>query len=616
MSSSEILPAPPLKSLLKDPNRVTSPTSTRRVTIGSTPKKPPKFDFSKIVFPNSSKSPSPSSTLLFNPKPIEITPPILPSIPTIKSTDNIENEPTLTLSPPEPESLPEVIPHVTDPAPPPAPLFQFPLPQVLPARSEPVELPPAPMVPTSLRLSPLPVEPTILPELPARLEPVESPTGQALPAQPSRPIVVAPPRPTIQSMGYHTTESQLFGGGVEVEEPEPEPIIVPPTLYRQPEVMLAPVENVLTSGTILVSDTPRVITPTPTLSCSSEMDEGPLSCSFRSGSPIASPPGSPSLPCPTSPSRPISPVCKSNDISLVRGECFETILRGYGYTPISKLIVRNQDRFQGEYIKCLDRLGNYVYVRLDITGGYISVNNQDLVIEQTHEVSEIPYSTLHTYKDESFLILHGVAVHCKRGICFIRRHHDGSVKTEHFLYSHVSNREVIKPPSPSCVIDVMDSSLLAFPVVNLSEIKANIAVVVRNTDNLSTRLANHTYKQCAYECQKLEESVARLDQACKEFKRLNKILSDSAKDSTNHYRIKIRETLSVRSQRDPTFVKEYSLILYNLQRRQELMAEFLHGSRAAGFLADQTIESATRDIRELNQYMQTTFAGIDTMMRP
>ena len=650
MSSSDILPSLSSKSLLKDPQRVRSPTSGRRVSFDSKAKRTP-IDFSKLqitaptfglgngipgsIFSPTTNLPPLQLPSVNNPTPL---PPIDPS-PEEAPLPQVDSSPIPILPPVEesPPIISPILPPISAPLPisPPVEIQPISPAQVLPAQLPPIEVRP---------VSPTRTAPTLLP---AQLPPIEvrpvSPTPAShtrtaptlLPAQlPSIEVrPTAPPRmlpsmqpqstpisASIQWVGSVKDESQLFGNGMEFNEPEPQPEI-PATLYRSSPVQYVPNENVMVNtqvipGMILVNDSPRILTPPVMNVCSSDSDDLSFGYSQRAGSPQMSPPGSPSLPCPTSPSRPISPVCKNDDINLITGECFETILRSYGYTPMLKLIIERQGKLQGEYIKCLDRLGNYVYVRLDTTGGYISVNNQDLVIEQTREVSEIPYSTLHTFKDESFMILHGVAIHCKRGICFVRRHHDGSIKTDHYLYSRVTHRDSPKPPSPSCVLDVMDSSLLSFPVVNMSEIKANIVDVITNTDNLSVRLANHTYKQCMFECQKLEESLSNLAKACEEFKRCSREISEKMKHSTHSYRIKIRDSLTVKSRRDGNFVKTHSLNLYNLQRRQELMSEFLHGARAAGFLADQNLESATRDIRELVKYMQITFANVDSELRP
>lgn len=654
MSSSDILPSSP-KSLLKDPNRDTTVKNGKSVVFdGKLPTRRPKFDFSNIMLGGIAPIPVGTSTAsIFRPAPIEVTSPMSDTIPTSSSLDTASLRPDLnlvqpaTLLPPvssswEPnfESLstarvtnnPVPLPSLRlpplevdiKPTTPPQSIFVSKTPSPIPsAQIVEVDVKPTP-APQPIFVSklptPAPVQQIVATVESASLAPTAPVIIETRPESPVRnvaTVTIQPTRPVIQTLGFNVSESQLFGNVSDFNEPETQSTI----LYKSDKPQFYSVaeesrDTMPLSGTILVSDTPRVITPSPTPTCSSGGCEFTFNYSQRVNSPSTSPPGSPSLPCPTSPSRPISPICKSNDINLIKGECFETILRKYGYTPMLKLIVQIQDKYQGEYIKCLDRLGNYVYVRLDVTGGYISVNSHDLVIERTQEISEIPYSTLHTFNDESYLILHGVAIHCKRGICFVRRHHDGSVKTEHYLYTRSNMRENVNPPSPPCVLDVMDSSLLSFPIVNLSEIQSNIVVVVQNTDDLTSRLTNNMYKNCMFECQKLKESLDRLNRVYTEFEGHTRIILEKMRESTNHYRIKVRDTLKSRSNQDPYFLQKYNLILYNIQRRQELMSELLHGTRAAGFLADQNIESVSRDIQDLSRYMQIMFSNVESELRP
>lgn len=317
-----------------------------------------------------------------------------------------------------------------------------------------------------------------------------------------------------------------------------------------------------------------------------------------------SPVSSPTFPRALSPQRPLSPVVKST--TSLCGAPVDHTLRSFGYTPLTKIIIEHTDCRKGKYVKCLDPMGNTVYVKLDIEDGHIAISSTDLVVTKGKVIEQIPRSARRMYRDDQFMCGIGIAIDCKYGICFIVRNRKGHIREcdYHFTYDSCGSKFIT------------DCSLMALPVVSLYEIQCNCSWVINNTDVLMTRLVNMAYRNCLSDVKKYECAMMRLAGATTKFRQIYRESSKKLADSTECHRKYIRDVFARGGpRRDCEGMRKHQLLLYNLQRRHELLVELIHSARVVANLSCQ-LDSVSKDIEELNGYMCETFQGVDGPMMP
>ena len=190
--------------------------------------------------------------------------------------------------------------------------------------------------------------------------------------------------------------------------------------------------------------------------------------------------------------------------NLIRGRSLDEELVKSGYTPISKMIVINPSgQSSVRYIKAQNKLGEPLYIAVDVDDSYISQSNNDTQLRESRIPMRIRQEEKETAFNKAGMGVSGVALECKNGLCTIL--HDEQMNAPHeqnFVLVHTKKFE--------------ESLVLAsFPVVKMSEIRANPHIVNKNIDQALRKMRNGALSECLCNIKTVQ---AKFDQTCHLFK--------------------------------------------------------------------------------------------------
>ena len=193
----------------------------------------------------------------------------------------------------------------------------------------------------------------------------------------------------------------------------------------------------------------------------------------------------------------------------------EKILDNYGYTIDKKIMVKDKS---GEekctFVQATNKLGQSVYVDLDISNVNIISNTDMTMITAEKSVHIIPNSVKNGVMMTSGC--ESVMLDCKDGICYLTNDMETNrIEESHLIFTErCAERNVIP-----------ENNLLAYPVIRLSEIEAHPTTVLEMTSKSTSRILNNACKVCECEIedtftqfQFLYERMCSLNQSIQQFK--------------------------------------------------------------------------------------------------
>lgn len=181
----------------------------------------------------------------------------------------------------------------------------------------------------------------------------------------------------------------------------------------------------------------------------------------------------------------------------------------YGYIPLNTIVIQdaNNNKITSTYIKALNKLGQKVYILVD--GIYNYNLTSDLSMVETKNGSMLPYS-LKTGAMKMAGMDTGVAFECdKKGLCVLNNtigENDDNISVVE------SNFTFLEPKDTGTVVENFGCHL-SYPVVNLSEIKINDALVLQGTSCVTHKLRNAAYHTYMQELDCFQESINKLQES-------------------------------------------------------------------------------------------------------
>lgn len=178
-----------------------------------------------------------------------------------------------------------------------------------------------------------------------------------------------------------------------------------------------------------------------------------------------------------------------------------------GYTPVSWIGVSDRNNMQ--YLKAVNRRGQTVFILIDNEPGLIRTS--DLTLIESKTGSSIP-TTYRNVASQCTKDVCGVAFECGNdALCTL-------VQTENALEPEETNFVLVEqsPSSASATIESTEGQM-SYPVVRLSEIRANPALVLENTDRAMRRLRNASYVAQLQELGYLQQSIITLNKKVTQF---------------------------------------------------------------------------------------------------
>lgn len=297
-----------------------------------------------------------------------------------------------------------------------------------------------------------------------------------------------------------------------------------------------------------------------------------------------------------------SPSLSQNSFISEKKFTVETELEKNGFTLKDKVFTEKDGQVFARFIKAVNICGQLVYIELD-TDGFVGINAHDfhLIESSTPSLISTKFKT-YTYdrimKDEILnKTICGIVFECQTGICSCIRHGSTMIETN-FLYPNVDQATV--PISSICV-----------PCIRMSEIQKPIELETthRNISETAIRLRTINFNQSQNSLANLLGTVDSFRYQYITFiKRqeeiFNKLIS-TTKELEEYYQR--YETISNKDG------KKFSQLLFNLRKRYHLTTElFTLCQNISNFTT--FIQDETKELSDLNNYLDKEFKGIDSIL--
>jgi hypothetical protein len=289
---------------------------------------------------------------------------------------------------------------------------------------------------------------------------------------------------------------------------------------------------------------------------------------------------------------------------IIANSSLENELLNAGYAPLSKIVIRsdNGDK-RTQYIKAINKKGQKVFILIDVNG-YTTARSTDLTLIEAHSASIVPYSLKTGAYNCAGKDVCGVAFECgSDAVCVLSRGpKDLTPKESTFVFVEQH------APEAAGLIE-SEGSIMTYPVIRLSEIRANPVLVLANTDVVTRRLRNTAYASELQELSVTQQSISKLNDA---FIRFNRIRENAA--------VKLNKTLTQLEQWNDIYMQNppttddakdrYRQLQYNLAQRNEGISTLLRSMKK---VADKHIEidAITKDINEITDYCEKEFANVE-----
>lgn len=288
---------------------------------------------------------------------------------------------------------------------------------------------------------------------------------------------------------------------------------------------------------------------------------------------------------------------------IIQNASIENELLNAGYAPVSRIVVRadNGDK-RTQYIKAINKKGQKVFILLD-SHGYTTARSTDLTLIEAHSASIVPYSLKTGAYECAGKDVCGVAFECGAdAVCILSRgSQDLTPKEANFIF--------VEQQAPTAASIEVDGSVMTYPVIRLTEIRANPALVLVNTDTVTRRLRNTSYSAELTELSMTQQSINKLNASFIHF--------DAIREATAN---KLYKTLAQLEKWNEVYIAnppvtdeykdKYRRLQYNLAQRNEDISTLL---RIMKKIADKRIDIDViiNEINELNDFAEKEFANIE-----
>lgn len=316
----------------------------------------------------------------------------------------------------------------------------------------------------------------------------------------------------------------------------------------------------------------------------------------------------------------------------------DTILREYLYTPIGKITSKDERTGEiiGEYVKCVNPMGIIVFVQMN-DGGYVSISKCDLTMTRVGKVDMIPYSVKSCSYEMAAPESVGVAIECSNGVCTIERNTTGEPQETNFMKSDVCKDgngacymrpgegevKIINPHGDSYITD---EGIIFYPIVSMSEIRANPSLVLENTEKSYTKLQKKAKEECDSVFRDFENSFLYMYKACKTLysdmmeksadprdeRKSIRIFPENFQITQDHRR-SIKELLRISDRWTPEEARVYQTLLKDLKRRSELSMELVKYSYVMLGYSKKVVE-LSNGLEILDKSVVENFSKLETTL--
>jgi hypothetical protein len=294
---------------------------------------------------------------------------------------------------------------------------------------------------------------------------------------------------------------------------------------------------------------------------------------------------------------------------IVAKSALENELLHAGYVPLSKIVIQDSEGNRKiQYVKALNKKGQKVFILLDVNG-YITTRSTDLILIETNKAQVVPYSLKMGAVDCAGTEVCGIAFECgSSSLCVLSRDpEDLTPKETNFVFIE-QNETALGIIIPTEHIE-HTGQIMAYPVIRLSEIRANPNLILENTDLVTRRLRNTSYKILVDDLKSFDKSIEELRTNFDTF------MSTREKDATRLNRTlnqldQWNEIYMIHPPTTDDFKERYRNLQFNLSQRNEKIEILLRSMKKVADLRTE-IDSISKTITDITEFFNKEFTYID-----
>lgn len=255
----------------------------------------------------------------------------------------------------------------------------------------------------------------------------------------------------------------------------------------------------------------------------------------------------------------IPPPISYNSSSIINNEITQK-LEKFGYKVIEYIRLKDQKSFK--YVKTINPRGHTVLIELDES---INVNSPNLItVESVPVGDQIPFSLKSGMLSAAGNNVLGISFECKNGYCLLR-HNDNFEVTENFL-------NIVEKPSDKVAFST--DSLLAIPIIKLSDIIENPTMVLQITTIASINIVNASIAAFKNHLKSTDTELKQLMNNADKVMGLMYVTMDTVANSLDKYE-RGRTFFDEHPPLNQSTISEYQRVIYNIKKHRELIENIL-----------------------------------------
>lgn len=293
------------------------------------------------------------------------------------------------------------------------------------------------------------------------------------------------------------------------------------------------------------------------------------------------------------------------EIPEIVDENLEAELFAYGYIPKNKIVIKNTEgEYTSVYVKAVNRMGQIVYILLDTDNNPNNIGS-DLTLIESKTGNILPYSLKLGAIKMAGMNVSGVAFECdKNGLCVLsNRITDNNIQAVEYNFTFVEEK------TPAATVVENYGCNMSYPVVKLSEIKANNNLVTEGSNIVTRKLRNASYNAYEQDLCSLKESIITLNQKFDTFTQIYQ-----------SYKHKLSDTLTLLEQWNAHYIchppqnecdkKKAELIFQNITTRNNYINYLICGMKRVAENKNQ-VDKISENVDEFNNLFIEIFSNLD-----
>lgn len=294
-------------------------------------------------------------------------------------------------------------------------------------------------------------------------------------------------------------------------------------------------------------------------------------------------------------------VASNSTFETLTQSSVEMELLAAGYIPREKVIVgQDGGALQGRFIKAINQFGQPVFIELD-GEGFISTQPGDMTMVETKTATVVPSSIKMGYQQCLQYQSCGVAFECHDGICTLINDTQGTRETN-LVYTEKRSEKAV----------FLDGEVAAFPVIRLSEIRANPREVLRMTDVSTKRIRRSALESADADLRQFEMQMNELSKSYAEYMRVKSDLQARLSNVTTEMEGYENDYLNQPPVTIEGKAKNQTLIA-NLYYRNQMYEALINQSRILGSRNAQ-LANANTSIRDATNILTAYDSKVNTII--